>query len=161
MRFPRFCMTTPRAISCLVPLKKVTSAEETLCSLVRCARFLNSFEGLSPVVACLAFRYRRRNESMHYSRLWKDAGAIALTAFFNVFTKFSAKPLDSGSRGAVNTFRQPTDFNQCCTSLDVKCVPLSVTAVRGTPSRLNVLRIANFVNAPSAFVVRKTSGHFE
>ncbi len=154
-------MTTPRAISCLVPLKKVTSAEETLCRLVRSARFLNSFDGLSPVVACLAFRYCRRNESMHCSRFWKDVGVIVLTAFFSVLTRFSAKPLDSGCRGAVNTCRQPTDSNQSYTSLDVKCVPLSVTTVRGAPSRLNVVHIANFVNAPSAFVVRKTSGNFE
>ncbi len=148
MRFPRFCMTAPRTISCLVLLKKVTSAEETLCRLVRSARFLNSFEGLSLVVACLPFRYCRRNESIYCSRFGKDAGAIALTAFINVFTKFSAKPLHSGCLGAVNTCRQPTDFNQSCTSLDVKCVPLSVTTVRGSPSLLNVLHIANFVNAP-------------
>ncbi len=80
MRFPRFCMTTLCASSCLVPLKKVTSVEETLCRLVRSARFLSSFEGLSPVVACLAFRYYRMNESMHCSRFWKDVGAMALTA---------------------------------------------------------------------------------
>ncbi len=134
MRFPRFSMSNPRAMSGLVPLKKVTSAEETLCRLVRSARFLNSFEVLSPVVACLAFRYCRRNEPMHFSRFWKDVGVIAMTAFFSVFTRFCAKPLDSGCRGAVNTCRQPIDFNQSCTSLDVQCVPLSVTTVRGTPS---------------------------
>ncbi len=78
MRFPRFCMTTPRTISCLIPLKKVTSAEETLCKLVRSARFLNRFEGFSTAVTCLAFRFCRRNDSLHCSRFWKDVGAIAL-----------------------------------------------------------------------------------